>query len=483
MKFALFLLLLTQVAGWAAAEKPNVLFIFADDMTYEAIHAFGYDEIETPNLDRLVAEGTTFTHAYNSGGWHGAICVASRTMLMTGRQLWHAHKVDNKAKLETEYAAQGKAWSQLMAAAGYETFMTGKWHVQIDPERIFDHVRHQRPGMPKTVKDSYNRPLKGKKDPWDPADPSVGGFWQGGKHWSEVQADDAIDFLGMAKKTEKPFFIYLAFNAPHDPRQSPQEYLDKYPVDQVKVPENFLEAYPYRNEMGSPITLRDEKLAPMPRTKHSIQVHRREYHALITHMDAQIGRVLAALKESGMAGTTQIVFTADHGLAVGRHGLLGKQNLYDHSVRVPFIMVGPGVPKGEKRRAPIYLQDVIPTALTWAGAEVPEHVQFESVLPHLVKSGEARSSIYGAYRDLQRSVTMGGCKLIVYPKAKIARLYHLSDDPFEMDDLLEKTKDPGGMNQVAATILLAELRRLGKEMGDEVVLEDAWLRGGVTSKP
>ena len=170
MKRIIASLLLTGLAGLAPAEKPNVLFLFADDMTYEAIHALGFDEIRTPNLDRLVEGGTTFTHAYNSGGWHGAVCVASRTMLLTGRQLWHAQKVDNAKTLQAEFVDQGKCWSQLMSAAGYETFMSGKWHVKADTGTIFDHVRHERPGMPKSVKAAYNRPLEGKEDPWNPAD-------------------------------------------------------------------------------------------------------------------------------------------------------------------------------------------------------------------------------------------------------------------------------------------------------------------------
>jgi len=475
MKQILALFLMIGLAGPVVAGKPNVLFIFADDMTYEAIHSLGMDEIRTPNLDRLVEGGTTFTHAYNSGAWHGAVCVASRTMLLTGRQLWHANRVDNKKALQEQFVDRGRCWSQLMSAAGYETFMSGKWHVKADTQQIFDHVRHERPGMPRSVKKAYNRPLEGQEDPWDPTDTSIGGFWEGGKHWSEVLGDDALEFLGMAKKTDKPFFMYMAFNAPHDPRQSPQEFVDMYPVEKVKVPENFREAYPYRDQIGCPHKLRDEHLAPMPRTKHSIQVHRGEYYALITHMDAQIGRVLDALEANGQAANTQIVFTADHGLAVGRHGLLGKQNMYEHSVRVPFIVAGPGVPKGEKREAPVYLQDVIPTALEWAGAKVPDHIQFESVLPHLAGKGTPRKSIYGAYMKVQRAVTVDGYKLIVYPKVGKSRLYHLAEDPFEMTDLLEQ-KEGRAKAVKRAKQLLQELRRLEADMGGDLMLDEAWVQ-------
>jgi choline-sulfatase len=277
--FALFLALISLAS---ASEKPNVLFIFADDMTYEAIGSLGMTEVMTPNLDKLFSSGTQFTHAYNSGGWNGAICVASRNMMMTGRHLWYAQK-------EEKTMDKRRLWPQLMSDAGYTTYMTGKWHVRMKAEDLFDHVGDVRPGMPNQVKAGYNRPLEGKKDIWNPTDKSNNGFWKGGKHWSEVEADTAVSYLNMAKNDDKPFFLYLAFNAPHDPRQSPQQYLDMYPVSDCEVPDNYLDAYPHRKVMKAPHSLRDEKLAPMPRTKYSVQVARREYFALITHMDTQIG--------------------------------------------------------------------------------------------------------------------------------------------------------------------------------------------------
>ena len=353
--------------------------------------------------------------------------------------------------------------------------MSGKWHVQIPPEKLFNVAKNPRPGMPKSVKKAYNRPLEGVPDPWDPADKSIGGFWEGGKHWSEVQADDAVGFLGEAGNSEQPFFIYLAFNAPHDPRQAPQAYLDKYPADKIKVPESFLPRYPYCDEIANPHKLRDEFLAPMPRTKRSVQVHRREYYAIITHMDAQIGRVLDKLKESGKADNTYIVFTADHGLAVGKHGLFGKQNMYDHSVRVPFIVAGPGVAKGAVNDAPIYLQDVIPSTLDWAGAKTPDHVQFKSVQPHLKGSGVKREYIYGAYLAVQRSITIDGYKLIYYPKAnQTLRLYHVAEDPHELKDLMPNAT---AELQARAKKMGALLLAVQEEFGDTLELDSKVLSG------
>ena len=182
-------------------------------------------------------------------------------------------------------------------------------------------------------------------------------------------AEDALFFFEEAKEhqDEKPFFAYIAFNAPHDPRQAPKSFIDNYPLNRVKIPKSFLTEYPYKNEIKCPHNLRDERLAPMPRTKHSIKVNRQEYYAIITHMDEQIGRILEGLKSSGMEKNTYIFFSADHGLGVGHHGLLGKQNLYEHSTKVPFIVSGRESPKNKRVSSPIYLQDIMPSTLAIAG--------------------------------------------------------------------------------------------------------------------
>ena len=173
----------------------------------------------------------------------------------------------------------------------------------------------------------------------------------------------------------------------------------------------------------------------------------------MTHLDAQIGRILQALDASGKADNTWIFFTADHGLSVGHHGLVGKQNQYDHSIRVPFVVVGPGVPKGVTDTAPIYLQDVMPTTLELAGARKPEHVFFKSLLSRFGKtkpdaSVKPYASIYGSYLELQRSITHDGWKLIIYPDAKVLRLYHVQDDPHEMVDLAGQPEYADQMSQL-----------------------------------
>ena len=444
------------------SEQPNILFIFADDQCFNTIRALGGDELETPNLDALAKRGTTFTHAYNMGSWSGAVCIASRTMLNSGRFVWNANAIHGQSEKER---SEGRWWSEYLKRAGSRTYMTGKWHCRANAEKAFDVARDIRPGMPKAVELGYNRPLPDGTDPWSPSDPKFGGFWEGGTHWSEVVANHAEDFLSEAKDDQSPFFMYLAFNAPHDPRQAPQSFIDRYPADRIAIPENFQPLYPFADAIGCGKSLRDERLAPFPRTSKAVQVHRSEYYALITHMDAQIGRILSALEKSGKANNTWIFFTADHGLAVGQHGLFGKQNMYDHSVRVPFIVSGPNVQAGASINEPIYLQDIMPTTLDLAHVEKPEHVEFNSLLPLLDGKKSPYEYIYGCYLQKQRSIRTRTHKLIVYPEAPQVRLYNIAEDPLEMNDL---AKDPANASIVDE--LLENLIALQKDMHDELDL-------------
>lgn len=441
-------------------EKPNIIVIIADDLSFNSIRPMGGNEVKTPSLDKLAEQGILFTHTYNMGGWNGAICIASRTMINTGRFVWRAEQLDKNLE---EEAAENMLWSQILHQAGYETYFSGKWHVKIDPEKIFDNVRHVRPGMPKTVPEAYNRPVEGQEDKWSPYDTSVGGFWEGGKHWSEVLGDDAVDFIRQASEKDTPFFMYLAFNAPHDPRQSPKEFVDMYPPEDISVPESYLPLYPYADAIGCGKELRDARLAPFPRTEYAVKVNRQEYYAIISHMDTQVARMLDAVEKSGKADNTYIFFTADHGLAVGYHGLIGKQNMYDHSIRPPMIVVGPDIPANKKLDMDVYLQDIMPTTIELAGIEIPEYVEFKSLLPYL-REGQNESSydaVYGCYQDLQRMIRDDGFKLMVYPYAPKLRLYDLENDPMEMNDLAD---DPEYQQLVKN--LFTKLEKLGKEMDD-----------------
>ncbi|HEX42507.1 MAG TPA: DUF4976 domain-containing protein, partial [Phycisphaerales bacterium] len=180
----------------------------------------------------------------------------------------------------------------------------------------------------------------------------------------------------------------------------------------------------------------------------------------------QIGRILNALEKSGKADSTYIFFTADHGLAVGRHGLMGKQNLYDHSIRVPLMVNGPGIPKDKRIDAPVYLQDIMPTTLELAGAAVPDYVQFKSLLPFIDgRRDESYEAIYGGYLDLQRMILYRGFKLMLFPKAPKVLLFDLKNDPLEMNNLAEQPRQQRRMRR-----LFARLLELQRQAGDTLDL-------------
>ncbi len=456
---------LTSCNSERKPEKPNIVFIFADDMTFRSINSLGNSEVQAPNIDYLVRNGTTFTHTYNMGGWNGAICVASRAQLITGSFIWRAQKEDGMMRKDS--VLHRPLWGNLMKEAGYETYFTGKWHIREDVAKVFDHVVHERPGMPNQTEIGYNRPLSSNDTTWRAWDTTNGGHWKGGKHWSEVLGDDAVSYLESASAIEKPFFMYLAFNAPHDPRQSPRSFIEKYPLENISVPVNFQPLYPDKELIGCGEDLRDEMLAPFPRTEYAIKVNRQEYYALITHMDQQIGRILEAIKKTGKENNTYIIFTADNGLNIGEQGLMGKQNMYECSMRVPFIIVGPDIPKDKKVDADIYLQDAMATSLELAGVEKPAFIDFNSILK-LARGEETVSqypAIYGCYMDFQRMIRKDGYKLIVYPGAKKMLLYEVNTDPMEMNNLAEKPD----YKEKRKTLFL-DLIALQKEMNDPLDL-------------
>jgi arylsulfatase A-like enzyme len=487
MKYIFILLFAISIISCIKEKKPNIVLILTDDLTYKAIGALGNDVVKTPNIDQLFSEGTSFTNAYNMGSWSGAVCTASRSMLISGMSVWRTNQHRQKW-IEGDSIALNTTWPKLMEQAGYETYMTGKWHVDAPADVIFNHVVHIRPGMPKDavnhpelmkeykegaprypkiMPEGYNRPLSLQDTSWSPTDKSRLGFWEGGKHWSEVLKDDAVSYINEASKKDNPFFMYLAFNAPHDPRQSPQKYLDMYPLENIKIPKNYREDYDFHGEIGVGPALRDEALAPFPRTELAIKTHLREYYALITHLDEQIGGILAELKAKGLDENTYIFLTADHGLAVGSHGLLGKQNMYDHSIRVPFLVKGPGIPSGQSLPNDIYLQDIMATALALAKVEKPNFVEFNSILPLAMNETKMGSikAVYGAYLNLQRMVRKDGYKLIVYPKANAIKLFDLKNDPDEMHDISKSPENEGKIKE-----LFRELKGLQKQYGDELVL-------------
>jgi arylsulfatase A-like enzyme len=427
------------------ASRPNILFLFADDQRADTIGAWGNPHIRTPNLDRLVARGTSFRNNYCFGSNSGAVCVPSRAMLMTGKT-WF----DVKPNLEG-----ATTLPEALRAAGYATFAAGKWH-------------NGEPAFVRAFPDGKSIFFGGMNDHTRVAIADVSGGEvvnrrTAGKFSSEEFADAAIEFLGR-RQGEKPFFCYVAFTAPHDPRNPPERYREAYYKSRPPLPLNFRPLPAFNN--GITKNVRDENLAPYPRTREAIGDQLCEYYGLVTHLDEQIGRIIEALEKSGRAKDTIIVFAADHGLALGSHGLLGKQSLYEHSMKCPLLIAGPGVPSGRMIRSFTYLFDLFPTLCELAGAKAPSGLAGESLRP--LWSGEKRTireSVFLPFAGLMRAVRDERWKLIVYPPIGHRELFDLRNDPHEMNDLA-----PAPANAATVARLAALVNEWQKKVGDSLPL-------------
>jgi arylsulfatase A-like enzyme len=439
--FELILISFLIFIGGCSEQKPaidnplNVLFILTDDQAPDTVAAFGNNNISTPNLDSLAQQGMRFSHVFNQGAWSGAVCLPSRQMINTGRHLYRTG-LDARGVNDPVFLAKHQTFGETFKKSGYDTFQTGKWHLSMDVwRRSFTHGKA-------IHKNGMSRHEKGGH--WDAEFTDFDGEksgdnaftdYKGGKHTSEVVADAAVDFIANRKDSNKPFMMYVGFLAPHDPLHAPDEYLAKYPEDKVQLPENFLKYHPF--DQGD-YYLRDEVLANFPRSEKEIKGKIGKYYAMIEHTDAQIGRILAQLKASGQTDNTVIIYTSDHGLAMGRHGLMGKQNQYDHSVRAPFVVKGPNIPAGKTATGMFYLNSVFPTAAELAGLEIPSSVDAPSIVPLI--NGEkdvVYDTVYGGYRHFQRMVRSQEYKLIYYPMIKRTQLFDMKADPLEMHDLSE----------------------------------------------
>src|SRR5262249_50006945 len=156
--------------------------------------------------------------------------------------------------------------------------------------------------------------------------------------------DAACDFL-LSNVGDAPFFLYVTFTVPHDPRTPAKGYENRYDPAKMPLPKNYMPKHPFNN---GEMLVRDEKLLGWPRTQAEVRRELANYYAMITHLDAEVGRIMRTLKDTGRDKNTVVIFTSDHGLAIGSHGLLGKQNLYEHSMRPPLILSGHGIPVGKR---------------------------------------------------------------------------------------------------------------------------------------
>ena len=399
----LAVLLLTLTCALRAADAPskhpNILHIHADDHRADGLGAFGHPVLKTPNLDTLVARGFTFTHCYTMGSMIGAVCLPSRTMMLTGKS-WL--RIPKPREGEPE-----KSLPKVMSRAGYETWHCGKGGNEYTTGlKAFDT---------NILMDDHTPDLR--------------------RGSSERHADAAVKFLH-ERKWDKPFYIYLAPPVPHDPRVAAPEFHGMYQASEIPLPAAFMPVHPFDN---GEMTVRDESLAPWPRTPEDTRQQLADYYACITGLDHHVGRIFAELKKSGQWENTILIFTGDNGLSVGEHGLFGKQNLYEFGgMHVPCVIAGPGIPKG-RSEAFVYLMDLFPTLAEFGGATLPDGVEGKSIAPIIAgKATKVRDLCYTGYRECQRAVRDQRWKLIRYPLVDQVQLFDLQNDPRELTNLAGK---------------------------------------------
>ncbi|MEN8230984.1 MAG: sulfatase-like hydrolase/transferase [Bacteroidota bacterium] len=440
------LLMLISCPTRAKDHRPNLLFIISDDQSPYDLKIYNpASPLETPVLDKLASEGMVFEGAYHMGSWSGGVCTPSRHMIMSGRTLWHIPDKPGIGKnpLEKDPAMVPPDLAEnTMAAifnrAGYSTMRTCKQGNSYEAANEKFQVR----------KDSTNR--EGNDE-----------------HGNAWHAQQVIDYLNgrQAREDSDPFLIYFGFSHPHDPRNGKEDLLARYGAvnhtdkstrpalhpAQPGLPANYLPAHPFPH--GHPGLRDEERVQGVWKNRDEATIRNemgREY-ACIEDIDRQIGRVLDKLEEMGELDNTYIIYTSDHGIAVGRHGLQGKQNLYEHTWRVPFIVKGPGVRMG-RVQGNIYLSDALGSLCDLAGIKPPETVESKSFRPVLEgKQDMVRDVLYGVYcggtKPGIRSVRKGDWKLIKYDvldgKVRKTQLFNLAENP---DELLKEHHDPEVMS-------------------------------------
>lgn len=463
------LLLAVAMAGDAQAEtkraRPNIVFLLADDQRPDTIHALGNQAIQTPHLDRLVKEGTSFTRAICAN----PICTPSRAEILTGATGFRNGVLDFGRRINPELAL----WPRAMKEAGYRTWYVGKWHNDGRPtERGFERTNGLFAGgggkwwgksdVPQHPRDHNGRVVTGYKGWVLQTDAGQLQPKRGVGLMPEISrtfADSAIELI--RTQPDGPFFLQVCFTAPHDPLLMPPGFEKKYDPNTLPLPKNFLPEHPFDhgNFMG-----RDEQLFEWPRTPEMVRRELAVYYAVISHMDQEIGRILEALEETGQRENTIIIFSSDHGLSVGSHGLRGKQNMYEHTINVPLVFQGPGIPKGKLSSAQCYLRDLFPTACELAGLPIPKTVEGRSLVAVLKgKQAAVYDHVFGYFRDSQRMIRGNEYKLIEYPKANRAQLFHLPSDPWELKNLAGDPK-----HREAEAALRDRLRSWQTEMQDPI---------------
>lgn len=342
--------------------RSNVLILLSDEHNARVMGCAGHPIVHTPRLDRLAGEGTRFVNAYTAS----PICVPARASIATGRYV-HEHRCWDNA---LAYQGQPASWGHRMQAAGMAVESIGKLHYRNETDDTgFDRQQfaaHIMDGIGQ-VWGSVREPLP---DPF-PAAPlfkHIGAGESSYNRFDRAVADQAAQWLRQRGQSgdESPWVLFVGLVAPHFPLIVPPEYLDRYPVADMPLPDLHPDRGYRRHpwvERHARFSRHDEQLGSDDRRR----LARASYYALTTFMDEQVGKVLDALAASGQAGNTTVIYSSDHGDNLGERGLWNKCTLYRDSTAVPMIVRGPGIPAGAIRRTNVSLVDIFPTVLHATG--------------------------------------------------------------------------------------------------------------------
>lgn len=426
------------------SKRPNIIVIVTDDQRPDAMSCFEGTStlsfMKTPNMDRLAADGVRFRNTFVTT----SLCSPSRASMMSGKYV-HTHRVN---RLRADLPADCPIFPAMLKEAGYETGFVGKWHLGPDsdvPDPAFDHWVGVR-GQGRYVDPTLN--VNGERS-------QVSGYSE------EVFADHAIDYITRERK--QPFFLWLAHKAPHSPCTPPKHLETLFDDIEVPLPATYYETHEDKPDWFVQCHDHDyfhQLLHPVEK----YQKYVKDYCRSLVSVDENLGRILEALDEKGLAEDTAILYLGDNGHFLGEHQLYSKMLPYEESMRIPLLVRYPGfAPAGTTCDDIVLNVDLAPTILEMAGVSVPADMEGRSA-KSLVAGARVedwrRSFLYEYFTSgwgvpsLECVRTADGWKYVRF--ADWEQLYNLNDDPTEVRNL-------AGAAEFADTKaeLMAELRRLG----------------------
>ncbi len=465
---------LTASVRGSDKNRPNIIFIMADDHAAHALSCYGSKINKTPNLDRLAAEGMLFNNCFCTN----SICAPCRAVILTGKYSHINGKIDNTS--ENPFDGSQQTFPKLLQGAGYQTAMIGKWHLRTEPTG-FD----------------YWNVLPGQGKYHNPKFIEMGQTKKHEGYVTDLITDFSIDWLEK-RNSDKPFTLMYHHKAPHRNWQPNQKYKEIFKDKEFAVPDTFDDDYSGRSDAArqQKMTIEHDFRVPSD-TKvkppegllgrdlklWKYQRYMQDYLACVASIDENVGRLLEYLDDSGLSENTMVIYTSDQGFFLGEHGWFDKRFMYEESLRMPLLVRYPKEIKAGSVNDDIVLNlDFAPTFLDLAGVDIPGDIQGESLRSLLTGNTPRnwRKSMYYHYYEYPGAhavkrhygIRTKRYKLIhFYYDIDAWELYDLKKDPNEVNNLYD---DPGFAGIIEK--LKAELQKLRKQYGDSDELEQKFLK-------